>query len=204
VWELREAAGLDAAATRRAGGPVTIGFIGQPRPERCFDVFVLAALAMEAERRAGAVRFLVVVQPGALAFWRMTKFADVLGAGLPGIAIEERWMSAADFAREMDRADVVWAVGEPGAYRRQTSGIFAHALALGKSIIANRGGWAEAVGRGLPGLRFIDPTVGASRAAIRSLLQAPPTAGAGRDTTHAVSTRAMFDDFVRESLEALA
>jgi len=123
--------------------PLTIGYIGQPRPSRGFELFANVASAMEKERLSGLVKFIAVIPSDSDKFWNTRNSADLLRYNLVGISLEERLMDSKDFAFQMSQVDVVWALGDPDIYRRQTSGIVVHAVCLGKLVITNKGGWAE-------------------------------------------------------------
>lgn len=165
VWDL-PAEELD----RPSSGPVTIGFIGQPRASRAFALFVATALAFEGKRVTGEIRFLAILPPGSLEAWNMAHYRPIFQCRLAGLVLEERVMDSTDFARQMNRADIVWALGDPpDFYRRQTSGIFTHGLCLGKKMITDRGGWAEAAAGPISVCQYVEPRIEQTIAAIIAL-----------------------------------
>ncbi|MHB9023845.1 MAG: hypothetical protein ACYC7E_06665 [Armatimonadota bacterium] len=170
VWHLPE-----HEVTMTLPTPCTVGYIGQPRSSRSFDLFVLSALAMERERNAGLVNFLAVLPPGSDVLWDATKYSSILRTGLPGIALEERTMTGDEFAVQINRMDIVWGLGDPAIYRRQTSGIIAHAVCLGKRIITNQDSWAQASLHSTALARFVEPDLMQITEAIRSFSTLPIT-----------------------------
>jgi hypothetical protein len=183
------------------GRPMTVGFIGQPRGSRGFELFVETALEMEEERRMGKVRFLAVIQPGGDVFWGTGKKSDVLRVGLPGMDLVERWMTAGEFARQMNEVDAVWALGDSAIYRMQTSGIFAHAMCLGKKVITNARGWAQSEGGKSDIVKYVEPTIEESTRAVRELIgkRARPADGRIASIWRLRNSHESFDMWVREA-----
>ena len=201
VWQMPEIEiGL------RKNPRTTVAFIGQPRAGSGFDLFLATALSMEKERLAGEVSFLVVTTPESLEHWGMGRYRFMLERGLRGIAFEERWMNSIEFARQIDRADIVWAMSDPpDFYLRQTSGIFTHGFCLGKKMIGNRNGWAETVVGWSPVCRYVEPRLDQTVAAVLSLALAhADTESLEQAKQWRVShSRKAFDDFIARALARL-
>jgi glycosyltransferase involved in cell wall biosynthesis len=150
--------------------PLTVGYIGQPRSSRGFDLFVNVAIAMERERLENLIRFKIVIPPDGDHFWNTKNSTDILRYDHIGISFEEHLMDSEDFAYQMSQVDIIWALGDPNIYKRQTSGIVTHAICLGKKLITNKGGWAEELLINSQDVRFVEPNLGEVVIALDSFL----------------------------------
>lgn len=150
--------------------PLTVGYIGQPRSSRGFELFVNVASAMEKERLADLIKFKIVIPPDKGDFWNARNSVDILRYNRIGIFFEERLMDSEDFAYQMSQVDIIWALGDPNIYKRQTSGIVTHAICLGKKLITNKGGWAEELLANSQDVRFLEPNLGEVVIALHSFL----------------------------------
>lgn len=170
VWGLPPDAG-DAVA--RTGAPQVVGFIGEPGAGRCFDLFVLTAMAMEQERRSGQVEFLAVMSPSYHVTPEAAPCLDVFRQGLPGMRLEQRWMPApSDFVSQMRRADILWNVYDPAVFLGGTSGRLVHGMCLGQRMVCSRWKWSEAAVRPCSMVRLVEPKLEQTVAAVRSLMAA--------------------------------
>jgi hypothetical protein len=189
------------------GRPARVAFVGQPRTARAFPLFVATAVACERERLDGKISFVVTTPVGSLEQWQMAQWRPLLESKIAGLQFAERRMDSSQFAEEMAKSDIIWALGDPpDFYRRQTSGIFTHALSLGRRVITDRGGWAQAAAGLVPICRYIDPTLAQAQEAIRALATTASDESSRdfvarwreRHSEHA------FDQFVAEALRRAA
>ncbi len=150
--------------------PLTVGYIGQPRSSRGFELFVNVASAMEKERLANLIKFKIVISPDEDNFWNTSNSVDIFRFNLIGTFFEERLMDSEDFAYQMSQVDIIWALGDPSIYKRQTSGVVTHAICLGKKLITNKGGWAEELLKNSQDIRFLEPNLEEVIIALHSFL----------------------------------
>ncbi|MBI5396613.1 MAG: hypothetical protein HZA91_15070 [Verrucomicrobia bacterium] len=201
VWDLPPDG--DGPASR-SGGPVTVGFIGEPGAGRGFDLFVLTALAMEQERRSGQVEFLAVMLPGYEVTPDAVHCVDALRQGLPGMRLELRWMpTPADFVAQMKRADILWNVYAPWVFHQGTSGRLVHGMCLGKKIVCSRWEWAVEAVRPCSMVRFVDERLEQTVAAVRALLASEVDEASRQEVRRWRQTysREAWDRFVTDALE---
>jgi hypothetical protein len=185
--------------------PLTVGYIGQPRSSRGFELFVNIASAMEKERLANLIKFKIVISPDEDNFWNTRNSVDVFRSNLIGTLLEERLMDSEDFAYQMSQVDIIWALGDPNIYKRQTSGIVTHAICLGKKLITNKGGWAEELLKNSQDVRFLEPNLGEVVIALRSFLsnysQQKNNQNSISSTWRKINSQSAFYQWIFENLD---
>ena len=205
VWDLALNGGGDGRPDR---GPAVVRFVGEPSLRRGFDLFTLAAAAMQSERLANRVHFSAHVQTDSRISGRdphLTAFADFFSEDLPQLSLQRSDMSSEDFAKRISDCDIVWSLGDPNFYSSLgTSGMFANAMFLGRRVITNSGGWAEFETSNPAHARFSPYTVRDAVRCIRFLLAADPNDGGARSESQrwrSNHSRGAFRQFVSESLD---
>lgn len=165
---------------RRPPGPVFEAvYLGDARDEKGFPILAQAILAMEAERRAGAVAFTLQshfnAEPGDPATARAR--AALREAG-PGVRMVGAALDTDAYGALLGGADVVLTPYDPIAYQVRSSGVMSEALATGSPVLVTAGSWMAGQ---------IQPAEQAHLADLRDRL-APLPVEAGRVALSALAT----------------
>lgn len=153
--------------------PMKVSFVGDPTHRRGFDLYALTAAAMHEERNDGKLIFSASVTAPrfGVALPNSLELLKHLGKG---IEVVEGELPGDTFAAAMNQSDIVWAVGHPDFYSYPgTSGIYTHAMCLGKRVLTNSGSWAQRLTAPIATARFIPYKLGEAVRAIRALAITP-------------------------------
>lgn len=121
-----------------SSSPLRIAFIGQAREDKGF--FRLPALvnAILGQSSLPSTEFHIQAH-SPLSDKRYADAARSLRTS--GVTLYKEPLSASEYDRLLRQADIVLLPYSPHPYTRQSSGVFAEALALGKVIVAPKGTW---------------------------------------------------------------
>lgn len=134
---------LDGSPRARPGEPLTVGYLGDARDEKGFD---LLPEVVRLSRKGRPLRFVLQVNlntlegdPGARA--AVAELAAVDGPGVERVAGP---LSADRYRALFARTDIVLLPYRPQAYAARSSGVLMEAIAAGLPSVVTPGGWMEA------------------------------------------------------------
>jgi glycosyltransferase involved in cell wall biosynthesis len=125
------------SATRERSGNLNIGYLGEARENKGFHL--LPYVVRRVSHRASAVHFHIhsFCHAPQSAFYRQS----IAGLRGPHVTLYPDSLDDEEYVQFLDSLDVVLLPYTLQHYHSQTSGVFAEAMALGKSVIVPRGSW---------------------------------------------------------------
>jgi glycosyltransferase involved in cell wall biosynthesis len=165
---------LDVSARHPRPGPLTVGYFGDARDEKGFDLLPEIVRFARAAGDAQKVRFVLQAnlntpEGDALSRRALEELAGMAG---PDLELVHGPLTLADYRALFERTDIVLLPYRPDAYAARSSGVLMEAIAAGLPSLVTRGGWMEATlarAPAHPAGRVVEPEASALYAALQLL-----------------------------------
>lgn len=137
---------LDGPARSPREGPLTVGFFGDARDEKGFDLLPGIVRRSRAAEGGRPMRFLLQANLNTPEGDPLTRAAlgELAGMAGPDVELVEGPLTLQAYRATFERTDVVLLPYRPDAYAERSSGVLMEAIAAGLPSLVTRGGWMEA------------------------------------------------------------